>query len=184
VELWNNGILEYWNTDRSILPSFQCSSIPIFPAIGPKSNIQPCRFTLETVEWKVCKKIGSSGFRVKRFSFTEVQRGEAATKNRNISRKGAKAAKKLNFRTWRSWRLGGSNSLFSCTFLRVLSASAVQSPIPGSQESLKTQKIKDINLAQRRKACPELCRRVRKGRKHEIGSEMVRIKGREFFERR
>jgi hypothetical protein len=136
------------------------------------------------VEWKVCKKIGSSGFRVKRFSFTEVQRGEAATKNRNISRKGAKAAKKLNFRTWRSWRLGGSNSLFSCTFLRVLSASAVQSPIPGSQESLKTQKIKDINLAQRRKACPELCRRVRKGRKHEIGSEMVRIKGREFFERR
>jgi hypothetical protein len=49
--------MEYWNTDRSILPSFQCSSIPIFPGIGPKSNIQPCRFTLETVEWKVCKKI-------------------------------------------------------------------------------------------------------------------------------
>ena len=51
---------------------------------------------------------------------TEAPRGEAATKNRNISRKVAKhvlsnvegAAKKLNFRTWRSWRLGGSNSLF------------------------------------------------------------------------
>ena len=69
---------------------------------------------------------------------TEAQRGEAATKNRNISRKGAKAAKKLNFRTWRSWRLGGSNSLFSCTFRRVLSTSAMQSLISGSQESLKT----------------------------------------------
>jgi hypothetical protein len=44
----------------------------------------------------------------------------AATKTRNISRKGAKAAKKLNFRTWRAWRpfdvaqdrLGASKSPF------------------------------------------------------------------------
>jgi hypothetical protein len=40
-----------------------------------------------------------------------AQRGRDATKNSEyLSRKGAKAAKKLNFRTWRSWRLGGSNS--------------------------------------------------------------------------
>jgi hypothetical protein len=69
---------------------------------------------------------------------TEAQRGEAATKNRNISRKGAKAAKKLNFRTWRSWRLGGSNSLFYALFSVSSATSAVQSPISGSQESLKT----------------------------------------------
>src|SRR4029434_8240693 len=51
---------------------------------------------------------------------TEAQRGGAAIKTRNISRKGAKAAKKLNFRTWRSWRpfdfaqdrLGASKSRF------------------------------------------------------------------------
>ena len=50
----------------------------------------------------------------------ETQRGYAATKTRNISRKDAKhvlsnvegAAKKLNFRTWRSWRLGASKSPF------------------------------------------------------------------------
>jgi ABC-type nitrate/sulfonate/bicarbonate transport system permease component len=48
-----------------------------------------------------------------------TQCGRAATKARNISRKGAKhvlsnvegAAKKLNFRTWRSWRLGAINFL-------------------------------------------------------------------------
>jgi hypothetical protein len=28
-----------------------------------------------------------------------------------VSRKGAKAAKKLNFRTWRAWRLGAINFL-------------------------------------------------------------------------
>ena len=50
----------------------------------------------------------------------EPQRGGAATKTRNISRKGAKhvlsavegAAKKLNFRTWRAWRPGASKSRF------------------------------------------------------------------------
>ena len=40
----------------------------------------------------------------------ETQRGEAATKkNRNISRKDAKAQSKKDFRTWRSWRLGARN---------------------------------------------------------------------------
>jgi len=39
-----------------------------------------------------------------------TQRGEAATKkNRNISRKDAKAQSKKDFRTWRSWRLGARN---------------------------------------------------------------------------
>ena len=42
---------------------------------------------------------------------TKAWRGKAATKISDYSRKGAKAAKKLNFRTWRSWRLGGSKSL-------------------------------------------------------------------------
>jgi hypothetical protein len=41
---------------------------------------------------------------------TETQRGYAATKTHNISRKGRK---ELNFRTWRSWRLGASKSGFS-----------------------------------------------------------------------
>jgi hypothetical protein len=36
-------------------------------------------------------------------------RGRAATNNRNISRKDAKAAKE-ELRTWRSWRLGASKS--------------------------------------------------------------------------
>ena len=52
------------------------------------------------------------------------QRGYAATETRNISRKAcperrrrdAKAQRKKRFRTWRSWRLGGSKS----SFLRVL----------------------------------------------------------------
>ena len=50
---------------------------------------------------------------------TKAWRGKAATKISDYSRKGAKhvlsnvegATKKLNFRTWRSWRLGGSKSL-------------------------------------------------------------------------
>ena len=45
---------------------------------------------------------------------------ETQLKTRDISRKGTKhvlspvegAAKKLDFRTWRSWRLGASNSPF------------------------------------------------------------------------
>jgi hypothetical protein len=42
----------------------------------------------------------------------DPQRGYASTKARNVSRKDAKAAKKMNkivFRTWRSSRLGGRN---------------------------------------------------------------------------
>ena len=40
----------------------------------------------------------------------ETQRGAATTESRNISRKGAKAAKKKMFEPWRSWRLGASKS--------------------------------------------------------------------------
>jgi hypothetical protein len=46
------------------------------------------------------------------FSPQETQSGRAATQTRNISRKDAKAAKKMNkivFRTWRSSRLGERN---------------------------------------------------------------------------
>jgi hypothetical protein len=50
--------------------------------------------------------------RGKRFKTRVIAAQPTRNKTQNISRKGAKAAKKLNFPTWRSWRLGASKSPF------------------------------------------------------------------------
>jgi hypothetical protein len=58
---------------------------------------------------------------LKQIFAAEVERGIAA-KTQNISRKGAKPAKKLNFRTWRSWYPSAEFILSIADGLRVLGA--------------------------------------------------------------